>query len=59
MTLPNEQILKLAKNYGFIDMIGEKDDGTDGVYYECWKDQLLSLPLKYKKMGTMKNMIKV
>ena len=39
--MTNEQILELAKTCGFDDMIGEKDDETDGVYYECWEEQLL------------------
>ena len=57
--MTTEEILQLAKTFGFDDMIGERDDETDGVYYECWEDQLSSLPLKYKKMGTMKDMMKV
>jgi len=39
--MTKEQILELAKTCGFDDMIGEKDDETDGVYYECWEEQLL------------------
>ena len=39
--MTKEQILELAKTCGFDDMIGERDDETDGVYYECWEDQLL------------------
>ena len=46
MTLPNEQTLKLAKTYGFIDMIGERGDETDGMYYECWEDQLFKFSLE-------------
>jgi hypothetical protein len=39
--MTEDQILQLAKTCGFDDMIGERDDETDGVYYECWEDQLL------------------
>ena len=39
--MSDEQILKLAKTFGFDDMIGERDDETDGVYWECWVEQLL------------------
>lgn len=39
--MSDEQILKLAKTFGFDDMIGERDDETDGVYWECWEEQLL------------------
>jgi hypothetical protein len=39
--MTDKEILELAKTCGFDDMIGEKDDETDGVYYECWEEQLL------------------
>jgi len=39
--MTTEEILQLAKTFGFDDMIGERDDETDKVYYECWEDQLL------------------
>ena len=39
--MTTEEILQLAKTFGFDDMIGERDDETDGVYYECWEEQLL------------------
>ena len=39
--MTDEQILKLAKTCGFEEFIGEKDDETDGVYYQFWEEQLL------------------
>jgi L-ribulose-5-phosphate 3-epimerase UlaE len=39
--MTNDEILQLAKTCGFDDMIGERVDETDGVYYECWEEQLL------------------
>ena len=39
--MTDEQIFELAKTCGFDEMIGERDDETDGVYYECWEEQLL------------------
>jgi hypothetical protein len=39
--MTNEQILKLAETCGFEEFIGERDDETDGVYYQFWEDQLL------------------
>jgi len=36
-----EQILQLAKTCGFDDFTGEKDDGTQTDYWECWEEQLL------------------
>ena len=47
--MTNEQILELAKTCGFDDMIGEKDDETDGVYYECWEEQLLKFAKEIRK----------
>ena len=49
--MTNEQILELAKTCGFDDMIGEKDDETDGVYYECWEEQLLKFARKIFEEG--------
>ena len=43
--MTDEQILELAKSCGFVDMIGERDDETDGVYYECWEEQLFKFAL--------------
>ena len=39
--MTNEQILELAKSCGFSEFVGEKDDETDGIYYQFWEDQLL------------------
>ena len=39
--ITNEQIIELAKTCGFEEFIGERDDETDGVYYQFWEDQLL------------------
>ena len=39
--MTNEQILKLAETCGFEEFIGERDDETDGVYYQFWEEQLL------------------
>jgi hypothetical protein len=39
--ITKEQILELAKSYKFDEFVGEKDDETDGVYWECWEDQLI------------------
>ncbi len=39
--MTNEDILQLAKNCGFEEFIGEKDDETDGVYYQFWEEELL------------------
>ena len=39
--MTDEQILKLAKTCGFDEFVGEKDDETDGVYWQCWEEQLL------------------
>lgn len=39
--MTNEDILKLAETCGFDEFVGEKDDETDGVYWQCWKEQLL------------------
>ena len=49
--MTNEEILKLAKSCGFDDMIGERDDETDGVYYECWEDQLFKFALAIHEDG--------
>lgn len=42
MSLSNKKILELAKNCGFEEFIGEKDDETDGIYYQFWEEQLLT-----------------
>ena len=47
--MTDEQIFELAKSCGFNDMIGERDDETDGVYYECWEEQLLEFAKEIRK----------
>ena len=37
----NKEILELAKSCGFDSFTGEKDDGTNSDYWECWERQLL------------------
>jgi hypothetical protein len=49
--MTNPEILELAKTCGFDDMIGERDDETDGVYYECWEDQLLKFARAIRENG--------
>ena len=39
--MTDAQILKLAKSCGFDTFVGEKDDGTQSDYWECWERQLL------------------
>ena len=39
--MTKDEILELAKTCGFEEFIGERDDETDGVYYQFWEDQLL------------------
>jgi hypothetical protein len=39
--MTNEQILELAKTCGFDSFTGEKDDGSQTDYWECWEEQLL------------------
>ena len=39
--MTDEQILELAKTCGFDTFVGEKDDGTQSDYWECWERQLL------------------
>ena len=34
--LTDEKILELAKTFGFNDMIGERDDETDGGHLKYW-----------------------
>jgi hypothetical protein len=49
--ITNEQIIELAKSYKFDEFVGEKDDETDGVYWECWEEQLIEFALKIHEMG--------
>jgi hypothetical protein len=39
--MTDEKILELAKTCGFDSFTGEKDDGTQTDYWECWEEQLL------------------
>jgi hypothetical protein len=39
--MTTEQILELAKTCGFDSFTGEKDDGSQTDYWECWEEQLL------------------
>jgi hypothetical protein len=47
--MTNEQILELAKTCGFDTFVGEKDDGTNCDYWECWEEQLLKFALAIRK----------
>ena len=47
----DEEVLELAKSYKFDNFVGEKDDETDGVYWECWEDQLIEFAKKIYEMG--------
>jgi hypothetical protein len=49
--IENEQILELAKTCGFEEFIGERDDETDGVYYQFWEEQLLKFALIIHENG--------
>lgn len=47
----DEEILKLAKTCGFDNFTGEKDDGTQTDYWECWEEQLIEFAQKVFVMG--------
>jgi hypothetical protein len=47
--MTDEQIIKLAKTCGFDEFVGEKDDETDGVYWQCWEEQLLKFARAIRK----------
>ncbi len=47
----NEEILKLSKTCGFDSFTGEKDDGTQTDYWECWEEQLLKFALAIHEDG--------
>lgn len=47
--MTNEQILKLAETCGFDTFVGEKDDGTNSDYWECWEEQLLKFAQEIRK----------
>jgi hypothetical protein len=49
--IENEQILELAKTCGFDSFTGEKDDGSQTDYWECWEEQLLKFALTIHEMG--------
>ncbi len=44
-----EEILKLAETCGFDTFVGEKDDGTNSDYWECWEEQLLKFAQEIRK----------
>jgi hypothetical protein len=47
----NEEIIQLAKSCGFDSFTGEKDDGTQTDYWECWEEQLIVFAQKIYQMG--------
>jgi hypothetical protein len=49
--ITNEQILELAKICGFDSFTGEKDDGSQTDYWECWEEQLIEFAQAIYKMG--------
>jgi hypothetical protein len=49
--MTDEQILKLAETCGFDTFVGEKDDGTNSDYWECWEEQLLKFAQEIFEMG--------
>ena len=49
--MTNEDILKLAETCGFDTFVGEKDDETDGIYYQFWEEQLLKFADEMRKYG--------
>ena len=49
--MTNEQILKLAETCGFDSFNGEKDDGTQSDYWECWEEQLLKFARAIRQNG--------
>ena len=46
-----KEILKLAETCGFDTFVGEKDDETDGIYYQFWEEQLLKFALLIHENG--------
>ena len=56
--MTKEQILTLAKTCGFEELIGERDDETDGVYYQFWEDQLLKFAERIYEKGKWEGEIK-
>jgi hypothetical protein len=49
--MTKDQILELAKTCGFDSFTGEKDDGTQTDYWECWEEQLIVFAQKIYQMG--------
>jgi hypothetical protein len=49
--MTKDQILELAKTCGFDSFTGEKDDGTQTDYWECWEEQLLKFALLIHENG--------
>jgi hypothetical protein len=46
-----EQILELAKTCGFDSFTGEKDDGSQTDYWECWEEQLIEFAQRIYQEG--------
>jgi hypothetical protein len=49
--MTNPEILKLAETCGIDTFVGEKDDETDGIYYQFWEEQLLKFADEMRKCG--------
>jgi hypothetical protein len=49
--MTNKQILELAKSHKFDEFVGEKDDETDGVYWQCWEEQLIEFARAIYEQG--------
>jgi len=49
--MTNEEILSLAETCGFVDFMGEHDNDTDVVYYECLEEQLLKFARTIHEKG--------
>ena len=49
--MTNPEIFELARACGFDTFAGEKDDGTNCDYWECWEDQLLKFVLLVHENG--------
>jgi hypothetical protein len=47
--MTKDQILELAKTCGFDSFTGEKDDGTQTDYWECWEEQLIEFAQQIRK----------
>jgi len=49
--MTNEKILELAKTCGFDSFTGEKDDGSQTDYWECWEEQLIEFAQRIYQEG--------